>query len=59
MIKDGRAFRYEARREIVMFFDVSDTSPYLRAARSGFVKGDGGSQELDSGSGFLSSRRCP
>jgi hypothetical protein len=32
MMKDGRTFRCEACREIVMFFDVSDTSPYLRAA---------------------------
>jgi hypothetical protein len=27
-----RTFRCEAYREIVMFFDVSDKSPYLRAA---------------------------
>jgi hypothetical protein len=32
MMKDGRTFRCKACRQIVMFFEVSDTSPYLRTA---------------------------
>jgi tRNA(Ile2) C34 agmatinyltransferase TiaS len=32
MVSDGRAFRCEACREIIIFFEVAETSPYMPAA---------------------------
>jgi hypothetical protein len=40
MVSDGRAFRCEACREIIIFFEVAETLPYLPAASQHPAQGE-------------------